>query len=101
MSTTTTVDWEAVERVAAGLGVHTRHLVAERDPEAVRDWALKLAGENNIYPGTQQRAASYHELAVCVGYEPPEEDPDEDTGDPENEPAIDPEEEEHPGEEAE
>jgi hypothetical protein len=69
VKTAETIDWDAATDVAAGLGRHTLTLVARREAAAVRDWALQMAAQS-IYPGTQARAASYHELAVLVGHEP-------------------------------
>jgi hypothetical protein len=62
------VDWPAAVALAETLGRRTLALVARRDPEAVRAWALQMASENNVYPGTAARAASYLELAVLVGH---------------------------------
>jgi hypothetical protein len=68
---TTDIDWAAAERLAARLGVRTRELVAERNAEEVRKWALQNRrlnpGRNNI-----ARSASYLELATLCGHEPPD-----------------------------
>jgi hypothetical protein len=69
--TTNTRNWEAAANVAAGLGIHTRELVATRDAESVGEWALQLASANGICP----RGASYYELAVLVGHVAPPPEP--------------------------
>ena len=72
------VDWNAAEHVADGLGIQTRKLVAERNDEAAREWALKMASAHNVYAGNGPRAASYLELAVLLGHVVPVEEPVED-----------------------
>jgi hypothetical protein len=62
------VDWKAAEHVADRLGIQTRKLVAGRDDEASREWALKMSSAHNIYAGNGPRAASYLELAVLLGH---------------------------------
>jgi hypothetical protein len=71
-------DWKAAEHAASGLGIHTRQLVAARDADAVREWALRLASECTTFSSTHYapRAASYLELAVLVGHVEPPEEPD-------------------------
>jgi hypothetical protein len=65
------VDWPRAERVADQLGAVTRELVANRDVDAIGDWALQMAdecGQASLANGP--RAASYFELAVFVGRTP-------------------------------
>jgi hypothetical protein len=61
------IDWRAAATVAERLGLHTRNLVAGRDAEAVKSWALRLASECN-HGANKPRAASYLELAVLLGH---------------------------------
>jgi hypothetical protein len=74
MTTTTTTDainWDAAAELADALGRRTLRLVAERNPDAIIDWALEMARSSSMsdYMGT--RAASYLELAVLVGHTAP------------------------------
>jgi hypothetical protein len=74
------VDWQACEWLAAQLGLHTRELVAARDADRVRTWCLRMADESQrTAPSVSNgpRTASYIELAVLVGAEPPASDDDE------------------------
>jgi hypothetical protein len=71
------VDWKEADRVADVLGLITRELVAERNEEATREWALKMASAHNIYDGNSRRGASYLELAVLLGHEVPTEEKEE------------------------
>jgi hypothetical protein len=68
----TAIDWNAAEAVAVLLGLHTRKLVAERDAEAVREWALRAARDHDVGSHHVPRASSYFELAVLVGQSEPE-----------------------------
>ena len=70
MSASPTVDWEAAEAVAERLGAMTRKLVAERDVDAAKDWALRMAREND-YGMNALRSMSYHELSVLLGHSEP------------------------------
>jgi len=63
-----TIDWEAAHLVAQHLGAHTRNLVAVRDPEAAIKWALE---QSAMSLGTA-RSINYYELAVILGYRPPQ-----------------------------
>jgi hypothetical protein len=72
MTTTTTIDWAAADKVAQRLGAHTRALVARGDADAAIAWALPLSRESG------PRGASYFELAVLLGYLEPEPELDED-----------------------
>jgi hypothetical protein len=75
--TTDAIDWVAATAVAERLGAHTRLLVAAGYPQAVIDWALRMAQENGVSAYMVPRVASYIELAVLLGHhEPlPESDP--------------------------
>jgi hypothetical protein len=69
MTATTLIDWAAAEQVAARLGARTRQLVAERDPDAVRNWAVRMVGECSaagVSDVNWPRAASYLELGALV-----------------------------------
>jgi hypothetical protein len=68
-------NWNAAEQVSDRLGVQTRKLVAERDEETAREWALRMASQHHgpgISSTNESRAASYLELAVLLGHEPEE-----------------------------
>jgi hypothetical protein len=69
MTTATQINWAAAEHIASRLGALTRQLVDDRDPDAVREWALRMATECSA-DGTSDvnwpRAASYLELATLV-----------------------------------
>ncbi len=70
-------DWTAAAAVAERLGLHTRGLVASRDTEAARSWALRMWRECDAGAYNVPRAASYLELAVLLGHVEPERQPDE------------------------
>jgi hypothetical protein len=63
------VDWDAAVNVAEHLGRRTLTLVARRDADAVRSWALGMARQFDNYAGHKARVASYLELAVLCGHE--------------------------------
>jgi hypothetical protein len=65
------VDWRAAEAIADRLGIHSCRLVAERDAEAVKAWALQQAGHHDG-GDNRSRADSYYKLAIVAGYVPPE-----------------------------
>jgi hypothetical protein len=65
------VDWQAATQVADALGRRTLLLVSERDPEAIIDWALKMAGASGASSYMAARATTYLELAVLVGHAVP------------------------------
>jgi hypothetical protein len=70
--TTNSIDWDAAINIASGLGRRTLELVARRDIDGVREWALQMAsacGSSSAANG--QRAASYFELAVLAGHVDP------------------------------
>lgn len=71
MTTSTTINRAAVERVVAHLGAHTRSLHEQGDYDALHEWAVQMSDE---YMGPA--AASYYELAVLLG--PPSEDGESD-----------------------
>jgi hypothetical protein len=75
--TTDAIDWVAATAVAERLGAHTRLLVAAGYPQAVIDWALRMAQENGVSAYMVPRVASYIELAVLLGHHDPlpESDP--------------------------
>jgi hypothetical protein len=65
MSTDTkSTDWTAAANVADALGRHTLHLVARRDLEQAREWALQMSTQN-----VGVRSISYYELAVLLGHD--------------------------------
>jgi hypothetical protein len=70
MKTTTTIDWVAVDEIAARLGARTRRLVADRDRDAVNEWGRRMAREHQ-----GPAANTYLELAVLLA--PAEEVPDD------------------------
>jgi hypothetical protein len=61
------VDWNAADAVAAGLGLRTRQIVAERDPEAVQAWCRQMASAH-AGGANALRSMSYAELAVLAGH---------------------------------
>jgi hypothetical protein len=72
--TTNTIDWNAAVKLATVLGRRTLELVALRDADQAREWALQMASAHgSSAAGNAPRAASYLELAVLLGYEPPPE----------------------------
>lgn len=54
---TSTINWAAAERVAERLGVHTRELVAQQDPEAVSGWALTMSRPHDGSDYNAQRSS--------------------------------------------
>jgi hypothetical protein len=66
------VDWNAAADLADALGRRTLRLVAERNPEAIIEWTLRMARESSTSAYMATRAASYLELAVLVGHSAPE-----------------------------
>lgn len=60
-----TIDWEAAVAVAEQLGARTRMLVASKDADAAREWAIRMASDNS---GTERRSLTYLELAVMLGH---------------------------------
>ena len=72
---TSRVDWKKAKSFADVLGIETRRLVASRDVEAARAWALRQARDHSVFDGNELRAGSYLELAVLLGHEPQAEKP--------------------------
>lgn len=60
-TTTETIDWAGADEIAARLGARTRRLVADRDAEAVIEWARRMGREHS-----GPAANTYVELAVLL-----------------------------------
>jgi hypothetical protein len=72
--TKTNIDWDVAVNLANALGRRTLELVALRDADQAREWALQMASAHgSSSAGNAPRAASYLELAVLLGYKPPPE----------------------------
>jgi hypothetical protein len=62
MTTTTPIDWPAVERIAAQLGLVTRELLAKCSPAAC-EWALRIPRD---FPPDSPRGTRDNELAALL-----------------------------------
>jgi hypothetical protein len=67
MTTDSRTDWWAVTQAAQGLGINTRRLVALRNTDEAREWALQMSREQQGVI-----SLSYYELAAMLGHREPE-----------------------------